>query len=142
MSDKKVISGEPTDAISIARKKIRDRIAMAEEAKKLDLQRRRIELASKGVDQYSEKHCAEAAQSFRAYIKILEDIKGVPSGGLSPGHFDKKTDIAEMMLISGIYWDLVKLFDRTKSAERYGDFKSYLSKYIQFSKGMPYQTMA
>jgi hypothetical protein len=115
---------------------------MAEEAKKLELQRKRIELAGKGVDAYSDKHLADAAQSFRGYIKVLEDLKGVPSGGLSPAHFDQKTDIPEMMLISGVYWDLVKLFDRTRSQEKYSEFKGYLSKYIQFTKGMGYQTMA
>jgi hypothetical protein len=48
-------------------------------------------------------------------------------------------DVAELLLISGVYWDLAKLFDRTKSPQRQADFKHYLEKYILFSKGQPFQ---
>jgi hypothetical protein len=130
-----------SDNLEMARKKIRDRIQLAEEAKRLDLQRRRLMLAGKGSSAYSEKHLAEAAQAFRGYIKIMEDFKGMPQGGLSPAHFDHKTELPELMLVSGVYWDLVKLYDRTRSQERYSEFKEYLGKYILFSKGLPYQTM-
>lgn len=140
--DKKKKPSATGDALEDVRTKIRDRIALAEEAKKLTMQRQRIELVGKGVVAYSEKDLVLAANAFKGYIKILEDLKGVPSGGLTPAHFDQKADLAEMMLISGVYWDLVKLFDRTRSPERYAEFKSFLGKYIQFSKGMSYQTMA
>jgi hypothetical protein len=129
-------------ALEQARQKIRERIAIVEEAKKLDLQRKRIDIVGKGVGAYTEKDLANAAASFKGYIKILEDLKGAPSGGLSPSHFDKKDDLPELILISGVFWDLVKLYDRTRSPERYAEFKGYLSKYIQFTKGMNYQTMA
>ena len=130
------------EALAQVRQKIQIRIQMAEEAKKLDLQRRRITIAGKGVNAYSEKHLGEAATAFRGYVKILEDLKGAPAGGLTPAHFDPKAEMAEMMLLSGVYWDLTKLYDRTRSAERYADFKGYLGKYILFSKGLPYQTMS
>jgi len=140
MADEK--TGKPGDALESARQKIRERIAVAEEAKKLQLQRHRIELVGRGVSSYSEKDLAQAANAFKGYIKVLEDLKGAPSGGLSPSHFNAKEDLPELMLLSGVYWDLVKLYDRTRSADRYAEFKSYLSKYIQFTKGMKYQTMA
>ena len=140
--DKKKKSSATGDALEHARAKIRERITMAEEAKKITMQRQRIELVGRGVVAYSEKDLVHAANSFKGYIKILEDLKGVPAGGLAPSHFHAKDDLAEMMLISGVYWDLVKLYDRTRSPERYAEFKGFLSKYIQFSKGMSYQTMA
>ncbi len=140
--DKPKPKSEIDTQLDDVRKKIRDRIALAEEAKKVSLQRQRITLAGKGVQSYDEKNLVDAARAFKAYIKILEDLKGVPSGGLSPSHFDKGKELPELMLISGVYWDLVKLYDRTRSAEKYAEFKSYLAKYIQFSKGMTYQSVA
>ena len=140
--DKKKKPSATDDALENARAKIRERINLAEEAKKLAMQRQRIELVGRGVVAYSEKDLVQAANSFKGYIKILEDLKGAPAGGLSPSHFHPKDDLAEMMLLSGVYWDLVKLYDRTRSPERYSEFKGYLGKYIQFSKGMTYQTMA
>jgi hypothetical protein len=144
MADPKNENGKPgkADALNDVRKKIRERIAIAEQAKKIELQRHRLDLAGRGMNAYGDKDLANAAMAFKGYIKVLEDLKGVPNGGLSPAQFDKKEDIAEMMLISGVYWDLVKLYDRTRTPERYAEFKGYLGKYIQFAKGMPYQTMA
>jgi len=127
--------------LSRARKEIQKHIDQQELAKKHELQRRRIEIAAKGVKAYDKKNAAEAALAFKSYLSILEDLKGAPEGGLSPSHFDKKKDVAEMVLICGVLWDLVKLYDRTQSADKYKEFQSYLSKYIAFSRGMPYQRM-
>ena len=113
----------------------------AEQERRIAMLRHRIELASHGVASYQKQKIAEAVKSFHAYIRILEDWKGVGEGGLSPNHFDSKLDIAELLLISGVYWDLAKLYDRTKSAERYKEFSHYLGKYVQFSKGMPFQVV-
>jgi hypothetical protein len=124
-----------------ARKKIHEQIRAAEEAAKASRSKHRLGLASKGASAYATKNLGEAAQSFMAYIKILEDMKGVPQGGLSPANFDRKTDLSEMMLVSGVYWELTKLYDRTASPEKQAEFRKHLGKYIQFSKGMPYQTM-
>jgi hypothetical protein len=132
---------KPGSGLDEARKQIRERIAAAEEAAKHARQKGRLEVAAKGANAYAAKNLGDAARQFMSYIKILEDMKGVPPGGLSPAHFDKKDNISELMLISGVYWELTKLYDRTTSAEKQAEFKRYLGKYIQFAKGMPYQNM-
>jgi hypothetical protein len=129
------------DTLSRTRKHIQQKIDQAEQAKKLELQRRRIEIAGKGVAAYAKKDTVNAALAFKSYLSILEDIKGAPSGGLSPTHFDKKKEMAEMVLITGVLWDLIKLYDRTQSADKYKEFQAYMSKYLAFARGMPYQTM-
>ncbi len=101
--------------------------------------RRRLEIASSGVTDYERKEFADAIQSFRSYIAILEEWKKCPPGGLMPSHFDRKLDLPEMLLISGVFWDLAKLFDRSKRHER--DFRMYLDKYVLFTKGMPYESL-
>jgi hypothetical protein len=140
--DKK--SGEPgvaTEHLSRARKQIQEKIELQEQARRVELQRRRIEIAQKGVTHFNENHILEAVSAFRTYLAIVEDIKNAPKGGLNLSHFDRKTEMAEMVLITGVYWDLVKLYDRTNSREAFIDFQNYLGRYVAFAKGMPYQTM-
>jgi hypothetical protein len=129
------------DHISRARKEIQKKIEAQELAKKHELQRRRIEIAGRGVKAYDKKNPVDAALAFKSYLSILEDLKGAPEGGLAPSYFDRKKDMAEMVLVAGVLWDLVKLYDRTSSPDKYAEFQGYMSKYIAFSRGMPFQTM-
>ena len=69
----------------------------------------------------------------------VSKYKGVPEGGLSPASFNPRTETPEILLLSGIYWDLVKLYDQTKSQDRQKDFAHYLQQFIKFSKDMPHQ---
>ncbi len=124
-------------------KAVRERIQanmdaqMAEQRR--ELFRKRLEMAKHGVDKFGARDAAKSASNFHTYIRVLEEYKGVPEGGLNPSHFDLKTEIPEILLLSGIYWDLVKLYDRTKSAERQKDFAHYLQQFIKFSKDLPHQ---
>jgi hypothetical protein len=99
----------------------------------------RIELAAIGVKAFRDNKLQEAIKAFRTYIKVLEETKGVGDGNLAPEHFDKAKDMHELLLISGVYWDLVKLYDKTKDQKYRKDFLHYMEKFIQFAKGMPYQ---
>jgi hypothetical protein len=121
------------------RSSIEKKIEQAKEERKRDMFRRRIDIARLGVVDYENKKFVEATKSFHAYIQILEEWKKVPPGGLTPSNFDKKLDIPELLLITGVFWDLVKLYDRTKGERAYKEFKLYLSKYVLFVKGMPFE---
>lgn len=124
------------------RSKIQESIERAEDERKRELFRRRIELARNGVVKYKGRNFPEAVRAFHTYLRILEEFKGVGDGGLRPSLFDKKNDLPELLLISGVYWDLSKLYDRTRSPERQREFRQYLEKYVTFSKGLPYQSIA
>lgn len=133
--------GSATAALEKARERIREQLSQSESQKQVNQRKRRIGIAQEGMKAYQEKDLGAAAQSFKTYLKVLEDSKGAPEGGLSPSQFDKKAELAEMMLLSAVYWELAKLFDRTRSPEKYAEFKRYLSKYILFSQGMVFQKM-
>ena len=131
------------DANSSVRDKIEQRMKQQEEEHKRDLLKRRLELARNGSKLLEQRKASEAVQSFRAYFKILEEWKGVQRGALSPHLFDVKTELNELILISGVYWDLVKVFDHAgNKKEHVAEFKQYLDKYILFSKGFSYQPIA
>jgi hypothetical protein len=121
------------------RSSIEKKIEQAKEERKRDMFRRRIDIARMGVADYENKKFVEATKAFHSYIQILEEWKKVPPGGLSPSLFDKKNDLPELLLITGIFWDLVKLYDRTKGDRAFNEFKLNLAKYILFVKGMPFE---
>ena len=122
------------------RQQIRDNIQasieQAEKERKQELFKRRLELAREGIALYEAKNLAEATKKLLQYIRILEDGKRIKPGELHPSQFDRKNDQGELLLISGVYWDLAKLYDRTKSKAREKDLKAYLNKFVLFSKGM------
>jgi hypothetical protein len=124
------------------RSQIQASIEAAEQERKREMFRRRIELARNGVKLYHEKKWQQAVMAMTTYLRILEEYHGVGEGGLMPDHFDRKVDLPELLLISGIYWDLAKLYDRTATEAKLKDFRLYLQKYVQFSKGMPFATLS
>jgi hypothetical protein len=126
-------------SVSRARRNAELQAEYAEKMHRLAMLRRRIELAQSGVRAFENHKIQEAVRNFHSYLRILEDWKGVGEGKLTAAHFDVKQDVAELLLISGVYWDLTKLYDRTKSSEKQREFMHYLEKYIMFSKGMPFQ---
>lgn len=125
--------------ITRARRNAELQMEYNEKMHRLAMLRRRIELAQAGVRAFETKKFPEAVKNFHSYLRILEDWKSVPEGKLTPSHFEVKADVAELLLISGVYWDLTKLYDRTKSVDKQREFKHYLEKYIMFSRGMPFQ---
>jgi hypothetical protein len=122
-----------------ARKRIEASIELAEEERKHKLLTHRIEIAQAGIAAFQKKQIGVAVKNFHMYLKVLEEFKGVSEGGLAPSQFDSQADKNELLMISGIYWDLAKLYDRTNSPEKQKEFHHYMEKYILFSKGMPYQ---
>jgi hypothetical protein len=125
-------------AISRARRAAEAQMEYQEKQHRIAMLRRRIQLAQAGVHAFETGRIPEAVKNFHSYLRILEDWKGVPEGKLTPSNFDVKADVSELLLISGVYWDLTKLYDRTKSPDKQRDFMHYLEKYILFSKGMPF----
>ncbi len=124
------------------RSRIQKSIDNAREEQKKELFKKRVELARVGVDQKGNIKSSESVGAFESYLRILEEMKKVKEGGLTPSHFDKKLDVHELLLISGIYWDLTKVYDHTKkSKEQMRRLVLCLDKYVIFSKKMPYEVV-
>ena len=121
-----------------ARKKVKAQIEKAERDRLMRLFQKRMELARSGALYFRDGKVKEAVQNYYSYLEILEKTKNVPKGGLEPKHFDQKKDIAELLLLSGVFWDLSKLHDRSKKTQS-DRVQYYLSRFIMFSKGMPFQ---
>ncbi len=122
-----------------AREKAEKEFEIAEKERKKKLLQRRVQLANEGARAFEAGKWLEAMRSFHTYIQVLENWKNVPEGGLHPNLFDRKHDVTELLLISGVYWDMTKLYDRTKTKKK--EFQHHLNKYVLFSKNMPFQPM-
>jgi hypothetical protein len=134
-------SGDKNSQISAVRKNIENAIEMAEEDRIRKLLSKRLEIARTGLGAYQRGDVAEAVKLFHTYLRILEETKDVGEGELTPALFDIKKELPELMMLSGIYWDLVKVYDFLKTPDKQRDFHLYLEKYVLFSKGMPYQPL-
>jgi hypothetical protein len=62
--------------------------------------------------------------------------------GLTLDLFDKDKDLYEIVLLSGIYWDIAKLYDKAKRLDQKKELALALQKYVTFSKGMPFQPLS
>jgi hypothetical protein len=100
---------------------------------------KRMELAKLGVEAQKNKNFRAALQYYIAYIDILQKGKNVTE--LAPKDFDPKADSAELLMLTGIYWDLAKIYDRLGSKDQF-KAKYYLDKFVLFSKGTPYQKLS
>ncbi len=100
---------------------------------------KRMELAKLGVQSQHQRNFRQALQCYLAYVDNLQRSKGDKE--LVPGLFDPKNDSAELLMLTGIYWDLAKIYDRVKSKDK-SKVKYYLDKFVLFSKGTNYQRLS
>ncbi|MBL7714536.1 MAG: hypothetical protein JNL01_03645 [Bdellovibrionales bacterium] len=122
--------------------KVREALDAAEVERKREMFKQRLELARQGVKSYRDKKVGDAVTSFYTYLRLLEDFKGVGENGLTPQLFDPQKELAEILLLLGVYWDLAKMYDRTSSPEKQREFMRYLEKYVAFAKGQPHEHIA
>jgi len=88
--------------------------------------------------EYSQKD--DIPNAVKAYIKYLQALSlyfEVEEKNLTPDIFKRDENIVEIMLISQVYWDLAKAYDRaprlTKESER------CLGQFVLFSLGFKFQ---
>ncbi len=110
----------------------------AERERTAKMFQKRMEMARLGAIAFRQGKFRESIQNYFGYIDVLEKSKEVAKDGLQPNQFDQKKEIAELLLLTGVYWDLCKMHDMggKKTHEK---LKYYLDRFVTFSKGMPFQ---
>lgn len=127
---------------TILRSRIEKQLRRQQEEQRKDLLKKRVEIAKEGLRLAHAGHLIESVRKYQQYILILEMWKKCGRDGLSLDLFDKTKDLYEIVLLSGIYWDLAKLYDRAKRKDQKTELVAYLQKYVMFSKGMPFQALS
>lgn len=93
-------------------------IEKAKENRRIKMWNMRNSFIIQGHQCLQRKFFAEAVICFEKYIRTLEIIFGVNSGELSPDHFKEASQTAELSIVAGVYWELVKIYD---SSEKYAE---------------------
>lgn len=132
----------PMSAKQALRSRLEEHLKKQEEEQKKELLRKRIEIAKEGATLYHQGKYIEALKFYQRYLLILELWKKCGRDALTPELFDKTRDLYELVLISGVYWDLARLYDRGRKPHQIEELKKMLKKYVLFSKGFPYQPLS
>lgn len=78
----------------------------------------RVAFIQRGHLEMSNKQYGEAAVSYEKYIRVLELVFDVQPGALTPELLKEASRTAEMSVLSGILWSLVRIYDTNN---KYGD---------------------
>ncbi len=83
----------------------------AKEERKNKLWNARISLVKQANTFMEKRLYSEAAVTYEKYIKLLEVVFNAQPGQLSPSVLKDSAKTAELTIIAGVYWDLVRIYD-------------------------------
>lgn len=118
------------------RKRIQEAFERQEEIKRHEQWMKRVEVAKRGVRAFEKRKYIDALKLFREYVAILEARYNVGAGGLRPDLFDTKKEAGEILLLSGVFWDMAKIYDRLRGNT--AEVRMCLNKFIEFSINRPH----
>ncbi len=101
--------------------------------RKKKLWQSRVSLVKKGHALMANRLYSEAAISYEKYIKLLELVFDCKPGQLTPESLKESAKTAELTVICGVYWDLLRIYDSSdqyldrqkKAAHQLGKFINY-----------------
>lgn len=99
----------------------------AKDDRKIKLWKSRTSLVRQGHNQMANRLYSEAAISYEKYLKLVEMVFDCPKGQLTPQMLKEAAKTAELTVISGVYWDLVRVYD---TSDQYGDRQKHAAKQL------------
>ncbi len=100
----------------------------------------RITIAKFGKESLDLRDYANALAKFTEYLQIMAEIKKTEGYyNLKPGHFNSKTEVTEMLMISHIFFEMARIYDAIPKFS--GDSQKCLDQFVLFSANQPYQVV-
>lgn len=99
--------------------------------------RERLKTLRKGQEFYQQDEIAKAVDYYMQYLMTLAQYHNVEEPKLNPKYFDKEKELAELLLISHVYWDLAKAYDRSPNLQT--ESVRCLDQFVEFTSGYKYQ---
>jgi hypothetical protein len=100
----------------------------------------RITTAKFGKQSFDVNDYAGSIQKFKEYLLIMAEVKKAKDVySLTPSHFDPKTELTEMMMMSHIYFEMARMYDAIPQFHE--DTKNCLNQFVRFSANQPYQVV-
>jgi hypothetical protein len=90
------------------------------------------------AQEYSQKDdIPRAVAAYKRYLESLATYFEIDEKKLNPEIFLKTNNQAEILLISQVYWDLAKAYDRSPKLEK--ECERCLDQFVKFSTGFKFQ---
>ncbi|HEY8278920.1 MAG TPA: CFI-box-CTERM domain-containing protein [Bdellovibrionota bacterium] len=121
---------------------IREAEKRKQERQFLDELAKRISIAREGRTLIERKNFAGAMSAYRRFLSITARSFQVEVEDLSPTLFEEKSRIAESLIISSIFFDLLKMLDKLDTDSAKEERVLYHRLFLRFTKGMPFQHFA
>lgn len=110
----------------------------AKDGRKKKLWSSRVSLVKQGNALMGNKLYKEAAVSYEKYLRVLELVFDCKPGMLSPESLKEAAKTAELTVIAGVYWDLLRVYD---SSDQFSDRQKHaaiqLAKFINYTPVFP-----
>ncbi|MBT3585545.1 MAG: hypothetical protein HN509_11620 [Halobacteriovoraceae bacterium] len=103
----------------------------------LKAHRDRLKYLKKGQEFSQADDIPKAVQCYNQYLHALALFFRTEEPALKPKLFDQESDIAELLLISHVYWDLAKAYDRSPNLRH--ESVRCLDQFTKFTIGYKYQ---
>jgi hypothetical protein len=103
---------------------------------------KRVTIAREGRTLMEHKRYPGAMAAYRRFLSITARNFECEISELSPSLFDDKNRIAESLVTSSIFFDLLKILDKLDSASAREERLLYHRLFLRFTKGMPFQHFA
>lgn len=99
--------------------------------------RKRLTVLRKAQEFSRADDIPKAVQQYNVYLNSLARFHDVKEEELNPNLFDRDRDITELLLISQVYWDLAKAYDRSPKLAL--ESVRCLNQFAKFTQGFKYQ---
>lgn len=98
----------------------------------------RVPLVRQGQALMANKQYNEAAAAYEKYLRVLELTFDCEPGNLSPESLKESAKTAELTVIVGAYWDLLRIYDNTDAqTEQQKNAATQLAKFINYTPVYP-----
>src|SRR3989344_7039369 len=86
----------------------------AKDLKKKKLWQNRVALVRNGHALMKNQLFSEAAVSYEKYLRLVEVVFNCGPGQLTPEMLKESAKTAELTVITGVYWDLIRIYDASE----------------------------
>lgn len=98
---------------------------------------KRLTVLKKAQELSQKDRIADAVGYYHQYLNIIAEFHGVKEEKIRPTHFQADKELAELLLISQVYWDLAKAYDR--NTKLVAKCEHSLKQFTLFTAGFKYQ---
>jgi hypothetical protein len=99
----------------------------------------RITIARNGHTLFQSGDYLNAIKKYNEYLNILAELNDRDIYNLTPELFVGKTQVTELLLISHVYWDMAKIYE--KSDKLQDSFYKCIDQFVIFTVNQPYQVL-